>query len=406
MKSNKKNLLVLTSTFPRYKGDATPPFVFELSRRLTDSFNVFVLAPFSKGAKKVEITNKMKIYRYKYWLNSGPLLTDRGAILPNISRNKYLLFQIPFFVFFQFVNVFKICRKEKIDIIHAHWIIPQGFAAVIYKKIFNPEIEVVITSHGGDIFGLQKLNFLKKWVIDNSSEVTVVSNAIKNQIKKLNPKKELKITVAPMGVDFSRFNPDNFDDNLKKKFNIKGPFLLFVGRLTEKKGVKYLILAMKNIVQYHPKTKLLIIGDGEERKNLEKLAKKNNLLNKAVIFVGAIKNSQLPKFYATADIFIGPSIKAENNDTEGFGLVFAEAIGSGCLTVASELPAVKDIVKNNFTGFLVKEKDPKNIAKVVINLIKNKDRYDNKFREQARDYVVSNFDWSLVSRKYERILNS
>lgn len=393
-------ILVLTSTFPRYKGDTSPPFVYELSKRLTKNNKIFVLAPFSPKSKMSETVDKMKIYRFRYWFDTESLITN-GAMLPNLSRNKFYLFQVPFFVISQFINLVKIGNKEKINTIHAHWILPQGLVAVIYKKIFNKNIKIIITSHGGDIFGLQKFNFLKRWIINNSSGVTVVSNAIKDKLIQLKIKND-NVKVIPMGVDLSKFNPKNYSDQIKRKYKIKGPFLLFVGRLTEKKGVQYLIKAMPLIIKKYPRTKLLIVGGGEMQDKLIKLTKKLEM-EKYIIFTGPKPNDHLPKYYATADIFIGPSIRAKNNDTEGFGLVFVESIGSGCLTVASELPSIKDIIKKNKTGFFVKEKDSLSISNTVIKLIEKKNNL-KKFRYDARNYMVNNFDWEIISKKYEKVL--
>jgi len=161
MRKNEKNILVFTSTFPTFiEGDATPPFVYELSKRLAqkEGFHIVVLTPFRKGSKVFEERDGLRIYRFKYGFTS----LCEGGILPNLKKNKFLFFQVPFFLFFAFVNLAKIVKKEKIDIIHAHWIIPQGFISVLYKKLFRKkELKIICTSHGSDLFGLQN-PFMKK----------------------------------------------------------------------------------------------------------------------------------------------------------------------------------------------------------------------------------------------------
>ena len=86
----------------------------------------------------------------------------KHIIIPNLKKNKLLWIQVPFFILSEFLMMKKIIQKYKMETIHAHWIIPQGFIAVLYKKLFNPKLKIIITSHGGDIFGLQYLNFLKR----------------------------------------------------------------------------------------------------------------------------------------------------------------------------------------------------------------------------------------------------
>ena len=263
----KKRILVTTTTFPSFlENDSTPPFVYELSKRLAkkEDLEIIVSTPYVKNSKEYEEKDDLKIYRYKYGFTA---LRD-GAILPNIKKNKLLIFQVPFFIFFSFLSVIKLIKKEKIDIIHAHWIIPQGFLAVLYKKLFRKKnLKIICTVHGGDIFSLRNWFFtkIKKWTLNNTNEITVVSEEIKEEVKKIEipplSKGVRGIFTAPMGVDENVFSPDKYDENIKKKYNITGPFLLFVGRLAEKKGVRYAIAAMPAVFKRYPNAKFLIVGD-------------------------------------------------------------------------------------------------------------------------------------------------
>ncbi|MDD3284537.1 MAG: glycosyltransferase [Patescibacteria group bacterium] len=397
--NDKKKILITTSTFPKWEMDTTPPFVYELSKRLVDDFQIFILAPYSTGSKKYEKIDGMDIYRYKYWFNSKNNLSD-GAILPNLKKNKLFYLQIPFFLLFQFLAIKKIVKKEKINTIHAHWIIPQGFVAVLYKKIINKNIKILCTSHGADIFGLQKFNFLKKWILNNCTRLTVVSNAIKNEALKIGSK--INTEVLPMGVDLDIFNPKNYSEEIKSKYNINGSFLLFVGRLSEKKGIKYLIEAMPRIIEKFPTTKLLIIGNGEEKNKLEKLSKTLNLENN-IIFTGAIHNLELPKYYATADIFIGPSIITKNGDREGLPVTYMEAMASGSVLIGTNLDGNYDILDHEKTGIMIKQHNSVEISKYVIELLDNKD-YREKLIKNSILKIENNYNWKIISKKYKELL--
>ncbi len=149
----KKKLLVFASTFPRWKNDTIPPFVYELSKRLTKDFDVSVLAPAYPGAKCFEVMDKMKVHRFHYFFKKYEKLAGSGGILPTLNSNKWFYFQVPFFMMNEFFALWKLTRKIRPDIIHAHWIIPQGFVAGLVKNITG--VPYVVTSHGGDIYGLQ-----------------------------------------------------------------------------------------------------------------------------------------------------------------------------------------------------------------------------------------------------------
>lgn len=395
-----KNVLVFTSTFPTFlEKDGTPPFVYELSKRLVQkgNLNIVVLTPYRKGTKVFEERDGLKIYRFKYGFTG----LCEGGILPNLKKNKFLYFQVPFLFLFALLNLKKIVKKEKINIVHAHWIVPQGFIAILYKKIFlNNNIKIICTSHGGDIFGLQNwfMKTLKRWTINNVDILTVVSNAIKEEVKKLKVREDLPIEVIPMGVDDKLFSPDKYDPKIKEKYNIKGPFLLFVGRLVEKKGVKYLIDAMPAVVKKYPGAKLLIVGSGPLENELKTQVKNLNL-EKNVIFTGPIPNYELPRYYATADIFIGSSIVAESGDAEGFGVVFVEALMCKTCVIASDFKAISDIVKNEETGIQVNVKDKNIFSEKIIELIENKDKRE-KLAENGYNFVKNNFSWEIISEKY------
>ncbi|MCA9487221.1 MAG: glycosyltransferase, partial [Nanoarchaeota archaeon] len=370
MDKMKKKILVLTSTFPRWKEDAaTPPFVLELSKRLTDKFEVHLLAPLSKGSQKEEIVEEIHVHRFKYWFNLENNLAD-GAILPNLKKNKFLFSQIPFFFLAQIFAAKRILKKENIKTIHAHWIIPQGFVAVVCKIFFVKDCKIIITTHGADIFGLKKMNWLKKWTLSKASKVTVVSNAIKTEAQKIGYGNE--IDVIPMGVDLTAFSPKKRDLNLREKYGAKkGTLLLFAGRLAEKKGVSYLLDAMPKVLAKYKKAKLLIIGSGPLEKELKAQVRKLKI-EENIIFTGSIQNAELPRYYASADIFVGPSIVASDGDAEGFGLVFVEAMGSGSLVITTDLPAMQDIVQNKKTGYIVPQKDSISLANTILESLKDK----------------------------------
>jgi glycosyltransferase involved in cell wall biosynthesis len=399
--NGRKKILVLASTFPRWNNDTTPPFVFELEKRLAKEFDIIVLAPHYVGAKKNEIMESITVRRFQYfWPATFQKLCYEGGILPNLKKNKLLYVEAITLLIFEFITAAKIVKKEKIDLVHAHWIIPQGLIAVLLYKVFG--VPYLVTTHGGDIFGLQSGLFqrIKKLVLENAKTITVVSNAIKDEIhKKIN--KNLPVEVISMGVDSKLFNPDKYDEKLKKKYNVTGPLLLFVGRLAEKKGVRYLIEAMPKIIQAFPKVILLIVGGGTMSDELKVLSKKLNVDDR-IIFVGPVPNNELSKYYATSDLFIGPSIQTKEGDTEGLGLTFVEAAFSGSVPIGTKIGGIADVIVDKKTGLLVPQKDSKSLTNAVIELLKDK-KLMNQLKTNARKNLVDTYDWKIVSQKYSQI---
>ena len=398
--SMKPRLLVVTSTFPRWKDDTDPPFVYELSRRLTSDFDVVVHTPHYHGSLQRETMEGMQIHRFRYFLSRFEKLAGGQGIVPKLRRNKLYYLLLPFFLAAQFFSLLLLVYKEKPNVIHAHWLIPQGLLAVAVKKLLR--VPVVVTAHGADVFGLRNplCLRLKKLIVDNADEVVTVSISLA-RVLVADTRSTVLPSIIPMGVDASQFSPDKKDEAIRNLYNIQGPFLLFVGRLTEKKGVRYLVDAMITVTTAVPEARLLIVGHGELEQSLKKQVDQLGL-DDVVLFAGGIPNAQLPPYFATADIFIGPSIQAKGGDTEGFGLTFVEAAMSGCLVIGSKVGGIEDIIEDGENGFFVPPGDPIFLADKIIYLLKNIDKYrgDNK---QTRRQIVAKYDWTIIAEKYGRI---
>lgn len=399
----KPKLLVFTSTFPRWQNDTDPPFVYELSRRLTDTFDITVHTPHYPGAKTRDVMERMNIHRFRYFFAPFEKLAGSTGILPTLRHNKLYYGLVPFFLLAQFFSLLLLVRKFRPDIIHAHWIIPQGFVAVLVQ-VFSG-VPVVVTAHGADILGLQGALFktIKRFTLARVERVSVVSRALVEALTEL-ISHDIQPTIIPMGVDATVFSPDKRNDLIRKKYAINGPFLLYVGRLTEKKGVGYLIDAMPLVLRDVPTAKLLIVGSGELEEVLKKHVVNLGLVNQ-IRFVGGVVNKYLPEYYATADIFIGPSIAAKSGDTEGFGLTFVEAALSGCLIVGTNIGGIGDIIQDEITGLLVPQKNTRAIADRIIYGLYNRGRMEN-IRKKASRRCAERFDWAVVASKYTTLLKT
>tara|TARA_B110001452_G_C15235355_1_gene427726 strand:- start:1149 stop:2369 length:1221 start_codon:yes stop_codon:yes gene_type:complete len=395
----KEKILVLASSFPRWANDSSVgggAFIVKLSEGFLSRFSVYILAPGDKNSKSYEELFGFKVFRHKQFFFGNPKIAFGSGILPNIKKNKLLFFLIPFYLLLEFVELKKIIKSEKIKIIHAHWILPQGLVAVFYKKYFNPKIKILATINGSDFWGFNNFigRYLKKYVLKNIDELTVPNSDIKIGVKNLGYLK--KTHVFPMGIDTNFFIPEKKEFNIKKTLGINGPFLLFVGTLVEEKGIRFLVESMSKISDKYPRVVLLIIGQGNLKKEMLELVKKNNL-DKNIQFVNDYINYEdLPKYFATCDIFILPSL------TEGFPMAFMEAISCETYTIVSEIPVFKTLLKEHEISFLVKTRSPDDISCKVIDILNNFENY-NLIKKKARKYVVKNHDWKVVQENYLNI---
>ncbi len=386
-KEQKKKLLVTASTFPRWEGDTEPRFVLDLSRNMTDEFDVTVLVPAAPGAKAEEDMEGVHVIRYHYFpIHRWETLCYPGAIVPRIKEKKIRILLVPFLLLALYFRLAKILPEY--DIVHAHWIIPQGIVQSFFKKPY------IVTGHGGDVTSLNKgvIKKLKIRCIRKAKHVTVVSEHLKDKIKELLPEAELD--VISMGVDTERFGKRYRVANYFGQGNKK--VVLFVGRLAEKKGVTFLIEAMKQVDAL-----LIIVGDGPLRQSLEKQALE--LEKGKVTFLGGRTHDELRTIYASADVFVIPSVTAKDGDQEGLPTVILEAMASGLPIVASKSGGIEQIIQDGENGLLCEEKC---VEQLIVKI--------NKILEQSEECstlaiggqkTIAEYDYSRIADEYKKNLS-
>ena len=390
----KKRILITGSTFPRYAGDTEPRFILDLAKSLKEYYDVTVLVPADPEASMKEMIEGVKVERYHYFpIHKLETLCYPGAIVPRIKEKKIRILLVPF-LFLGLHRAIRI-RKSQYDVVHANWLIPQGIVQSYFKMPY------LLTGHGGDIASLNigPLKALKRRAIRNAGAVTTVSRALKEKAVSLFPEKEQaeiaeKIVVQPFGCDTTKFGRQFRVENLWGQGNRK--VVLFVGRLAEKKGVRYLIEAMQKI-----DARLVIAGDGPLRPELEARVQELSLQEK-ISFIGARNHAELPEIYASADIFAAPSITAQNKDTEGFPLVIFEAMASGLPVVVSKSGGIAEIIRHEYNGMLTEEKNVGQIAECINRLLA-----DASLREQIlanETETVKQYDYQVVGGTYAELI--
>lgn len=400
MESNRPRLLVLASTFPRWKDDTEPRFVESLSYELAGNFDVVVLVPHCKGSKREEtFTSKgrtLEVRRFRYFPAAFETLAYDGGMLSRVRSNPLRLLILPFFLMAQASAVMRLQREFGFAAVQAHWIVPQGFVVALLRMLRRRVAPVLVTSHGGDLYALRGtvLESLKRWILAHADGVTVVSNAMRDYCEERRLAQGRTI-VQSMGVDLeAAFTPGD------PKSPRKG--LVFVGRLVEKKGVEYLLEAMAVLAADYPQLELTIVGDGPLRDRLTELANSHGVSDR-VRFTGSVSNESVPDYLRAAAISVMPSVVAASGDQEGLGLVAVEAQGCGCAVVASDLPAVRDTVIDGQTGLMAKPADAADLADKIRTLLDD-DALRRSLAESGRRHALEKFDWSRVGAAYSRII--
>ncbi|MBL8419212.1 MAG: glycosyltransferase [Dechloromonas sp.] len=392
-------LLVLASTYPRWSGDHEPGFVHELNRRLVDHFEVHVICPHAPGAARQEVLDGVTVHRFRYGPNAMETLVQDGGVLANLKRSFWKWCVVPFFVLGLLAATSKHVKQIRPHCIHAHWIVPQGLSLALLGVLPRNLQPFLLTSHGGDLFSLRGRLFreLKRWVLRKASAVTVVSRPMLTEAVKLGANVD-RTSVIPMGVDFDgRFSLDPGAERVAGQ-------ILFVGRLVEKKGVKYLIQALPSIRQRVPSAHLVIVGSGPELPALTALVSRLRLQD-CIEFRGAMSQDALPEFYRRAAVFVAPFVDAASGDREGLGLVSIEAIACGCPVVVGDVPVVADIFLDTEMDMRAIPGNPESLAQKVGDVLVAPEEALRRALD-VRQRLARQLSWDIVTKRYSALLKN
>ena len=277
-----------------------------------------------------------------------------------------------------------------------------GLAALIFKFRF-PSVPYLLTMQSGDspfFFFIRTWWFypIYRMVYRKADFIQPISNYLSYRAKSYGYKGPIKI--VPNGVDLALFQneiPNEKIISLKRELGIKEDETVIVtaSRLVYKNAIDQLILGFH---EWQSKTgrnaTLLIIGDGNLRKKLEKLAEAIGA--KRVIFLGEKQYRDLPQYFKLADVFIRPS------RSEGMGNAFIEAMAAGIPVIATPVGGIPDFLEHKVTGFFCEKDNPMSIARAINEILG-----DNELRrmivKNAKALVEERYDWEKISGEMNEV---
>ena len=298
-------------------------------------------------------------------------------------------------------NLYKlnsIIKEKNIDICHSH-----GLGAGVYSrplKIINKKLRVIHTFHG--IYYERKEPIIKTAIIliekmfGLLTDISIaVSNKEKEEALKLGFQKEDKIKVIYNGIDMKKYQIDIDRRKYLKEIGLNlNEDLIFgsVARFNIEKGHKELIEAFKMINNWNNRTKLLLIGDGELRTEIEREIQKFGLA-KEVILLGF--RDDIPELLKCLDCFVSASYK------EGLPYSLIEAIASGVPVVATDVTGNNEIIIDEYDGFLCKARNAESLYLTMVKMYYSEEKCF--FIENGKEYARSNFDISSMVKSLEEI---
>ncbi|MCI0487425.1 MAG: glycosyltransferase family 4 protein [Blastocatellia bacterium] len=409
---NRPNLLILTGSFPRSPDDETCGYVRGFARSLAAEFDVQVLAPPDSKASDGHV-DTFRLARSKSLLpervdpfqasrDFNDLLSSSLAIKA-ASAISLLSF---------FAKAFRLALKS--DAVCSHWMLPSGLAgALVSRALGRPHI---VIEHSGALHLLAQLRggrSVARFIVNNSDLVITVSADLKDKLTELCPEAAGKIEVIPMGI---RGKAEEQRSRGAEEQGSRGaieavkpepshpcppaplhPCVLFIGRLTEIKGVGVLLRAMKEIDD----AQLIIAGDGEMREELYNLARD---LSVDARFLGQVGTEERDRLLAACDCVVIPSLVLPSGRTEGMPVVCLEAMAAGQAVIASRAGGLAEVIVDGYNGLLFEPGDHLMLAERLKMVLSDGDL---KLRlGRAARKTAARFEWPQTGLRFSEIIKS
>lgn len=283
----------------------------------------------------------------------------------------------------------KLIRQHDNNFVHAWFGIPGGLIAMLLNKPY------LVALRGSDVpfynprfKWLDKLLFthISRLVWKRAKEVVANSHGLKELALKTAPQQEIKVIYN--GVDLKEFKPAN------NKKECKTLRIICVARLIERKGIKYLLQALGELKDKD--FKLKIIGDGNQKESLENLARELEISNK-VSFSGAVKHTDIVKYYQQSDLFVLPSL------SEGMSNTVLEAMACGLPIIITDVGGARELVDEK-NGIIAQPASVEELKKAIVKYMDDIELLA-KHSESSR-VKAEELSWSLVGKRYTRFYHS
>jgi len=322
---------------------------------------------------------------------------------------KYLFKEIyPDILYWQLKSLY---QKVKFDLIHAHTLLPTGYAAM--RLANKMEIPFVVTSHGSDFYkcipeitkirkvmsyNKQELKKVKE-VLQKADKIICVSSKFGKDVLNYFPKTSVEVIQNSYCSDIF-FPMDRDYTRQQLRLSQKHKIILSVGNFVTTKGHIYLIKSMPEIKKNFSEARLILIGGGPLKKHYVKLCNELGISN-IVTFIDLVKQDELSLWYNSANVFVLPSID------EAFGLALVEAMACGIPAIATNTHGPTEIIQTGYDGFIVPSKDQIQIANKINELLSNKDVYDKMSKHAAQNMKKKYSEKSLeIIKMYKQVIKN
>jgi glycosyltransferase involved in cell wall biosynthesis len=387
-------ILHVVTAFPRSPDDVIVPWLVELLKRLRAAgHEVEVLTSSYRGAPD-QVVNGIPVHRFRYFPRRWERLTHEEAAPDRMRRGLLYRMMAVCFVAAGMLAAWRLCRRQRYDIIHVHWPFPLalfGWAAQRARPA-----ALVTTFYGVELRWVKTaMPFLRgflKWAARRSDRVVAISSYTADEVREL---VQVPIEVIPYTTSLPAPAPRAGQRSAGAPFTV-----LFVGRLVERKGVSHLVDAITLLLPAVD-VRLVIVGDGPERARIEARIREQGLDGRVAVR-GKVSDAELQAAYAAADAFVLPAVVDRRGDTEGLGVVLLEAMNNRVPVIASAIGGITDVVEDGVSGVLVPPGDAAALAAALERLARAPDLAAG-LGDAGYRRLREQFSWEAITRRWAEV---
>ncbi|MFY9558286.1 MAG: glycosyltransferase [Blastocatellia bacterium] len=398
LKRDRPRLLLLTSSFPSSPSDETCCYVRDFVRSLSSEFEITVLAPPDPGAAE--------------WPPSSFTLVRSRSVLPlsvdpfvggsdlNCLASASLLTRLATLVSLSCFLARALALSLRADAICSHWMVPAGLVGALISRVLRKPH--VVVEHSGAIHLLSRIRGgrgVARFVVAGSDRIVTVSSDLRRRLIELCPEAPGRIEVLSMGVNSRRATiadrQAEWEENKSLRTAATDRTILFLGRLTEIKGLDVLLKAMQGLQD----VRLIVAGDGERRSDLERMARE---LAVNASFRGRVDALQKEALLSSCDAVVIPSRVLPDGRTEGTPVVCLEALAAGRMVIASRVGGLAEVIVDGANGLLFEPSDDR-MLRDKLTLALGSDRLRRKLSANAR-LTAEAYDWSRIGLRFSAII--
>jgi len=400
-------ILTVTTSFPKFEGDTTAPFIESITRELASrGHELTVVLPARSDLRPAPIEGvRFRPYRYAPSA-SLEVFGYAEALRADVALRGAAYAVLPLAVLSGLRSLRQELRGQSYDVVHAHWVVPSGAMAALALDGSGPPL--VVSLHGSDVFlsersGVARLGARRAFRA--AARVTACSRDLSERSLPLGARSAPE--VIPYGVASEVFRPDPAGGgDLRRKLGLPpNAFVLFAaGRLVHKKGFEYLLEAAGELCRRGRAVALVIAGKGDLEQELRTRAEALGI-SPHLTLAGNVDRKSLPLYFAMADAVVVPSVRDAAGNVDGLPNVLLEAMASAKAIVATDVAGIPEALRAGRDGLIVAEKDPAGIADAVEQLMRS-DELRGRLGRAARTRVEEDLSWKNAGEKFESVLRS